>query len=290
MTTQQPSASTINVFKAYLNPLLKKHESGKVIVYEDLVASWEAVEAVLSKHESSPDANDAKEKIKALHDEQVLEYKKAGKRALIEYCRTCSLPAGDSSDPNHTLKCIRHALNGIPNWKLPRSLVLSVLQKGIQERLSTTSSPTPASPTKPPAPTPTPAPTSLTPLAIKPSAKVVSKQNEPAVTSIVEEGEEVETPVEEAAPASADEGEIEEGEEVEEEEDEEDEEDAEGEAADEDNTEKKGNASKTKGLLAKRRALGKMAGPKKKGTAAKGGRSGARGRIVRRGGRSGGKA
>jgi type IV secretory pathway VirB10-like protein len=218
-----------------------------------------------------------------------LEYKKAGKRALVEYCRTCSLPAGDSSDPNHTLKCIRHALNGIPNWKLPRPLVLSVLQKGIQERL--TSSPTPSSPTKPPAPTPTPAPTSPKPLAIKPSAKVVPKQNEPAVASIVEEGEEVETPAEEAAPASADEGEMEEGEEAEEEEDEKaEEEEAEEESADEDNTEKKGNAGKTKGLLAKRRALGKTAAPKKKGTTAKGGRIGARGRMVRRGGRSGGKA
>lgn len=58
MTTQQPSALMINVFKEYLNPLLKKHESSKVIVYEDLLASWEAVEAVLSKQESAPDASD----------------------------------------------------------------------------------------------------------------------------------------------------------------------------------------------------------------------------------------
>jgi hypothetical protein len=58
MTTQQPSPLTIHVFQAYLNPLLKKHESGKVIVHEDLVASWEAVETVLSKHESASDAND----------------------------------------------------------------------------------------------------------------------------------------------------------------------------------------------------------------------------------------
>ena len=57
-TQQQPSALTLNVFKAYLTPLLKKHESGKVIVYEDLLASWEAVEAVLSKSESAPDASD----------------------------------------------------------------------------------------------------------------------------------------------------------------------------------------------------------------------------------------
>lgn len=57
MTTPQPSVLTINVFKAYLNPLLTKHEGGKVIVYEDLLASWEAVQAVLSKNESTPDAS-----------------------------------------------------------------------------------------------------------------------------------------------------------------------------------------------------------------------------------------
>lgn len=55
-TTEKPSPLTINVFKAYLNPLLKKHENGKVIVYEDLMASWDAVEAVLSENGSAPDA------------------------------------------------------------------------------------------------------------------------------------------------------------------------------------------------------------------------------------------
>ena len=58
MTNQQPSPLTTNVFTAYLDPLLTKHESGTVIVYEDLMASWDAVEAVLSKHESALDASD----------------------------------------------------------------------------------------------------------------------------------------------------------------------------------------------------------------------------------------
>lgn len=57
MTTEAPSALTIKTFQAYLDPLLKKHESRKVIMYEDLLASWEAAEAVLADNRSSPDVS-----------------------------------------------------------------------------------------------------------------------------------------------------------------------------------------------------------------------------------------
>ena len=240
-----------------------------------------------------------KEKIKNVHDEQVLEYKKEGKRALIDYSRKCSLPVGDSSDPNHTLKCIRHALNGAPNWNLPRSTVLAILQKVIQVRLNSKVPSTSSSPSSKALASQTPAATSQKPAPVPP--KVMPKQqNEPVPASTLEEGEEEEekTPVVEGGetvPASGDEGEIEEGEEGEEDEEEEDEE-TEDDAADGDATEKSEKKStatshRMKGLLAKKRALGKTAGPKKKGTAVKGGRTGTRGgRMPRRGGRGGGKA
>jgi len=38
-----------NVFTAYLQPLLSKHESQKVITYEDLTASWQAAMAALTR-------------------------------------------------------------------------------------------------------------------------------------------------------------------------------------------------------------------------------------------------
>jgi hypothetical protein len=44
-----------SVWNAYLTPLLKKHEKGQVIVYEDLAASWQAAETILKQQESAPD-------------------------------------------------------------------------------------------------------------------------------------------------------------------------------------------------------------------------------------------
>ena len=43
-----------NVFQAYLQPLLAKHEGKKTITYEDLTASWQASMAALAQGKESP--------------------------------------------------------------------------------------------------------------------------------------------------------------------------------------------------------------------------------------------
>ena len=46
---QQQQLLQKNVFTAYLQPLLSKHERQKIITYEDLTASWQAAMAALSQ-------------------------------------------------------------------------------------------------------------------------------------------------------------------------------------------------------------------------------------------------
>jgi hypothetical protein len=55
ITTASPLMAS--AWNAYLTPLLKKHEKGQAVVYEDLVASWQAVETILKQQESAPDFN-----------------------------------------------------------------------------------------------------------------------------------------------------------------------------------------------------------------------------------------
>jgi len=43
-----------NVFTAYLEPLLAKHEASKTITYEDLTLSWQKSIAALAKGKETP--------------------------------------------------------------------------------------------------------------------------------------------------------------------------------------------------------------------------------------------
>ena len=40
--------------KAYLSPLLEKHTAGQAIIYDDLIRSWQAAQAVLKKSDFDP--------------------------------------------------------------------------------------------------------------------------------------------------------------------------------------------------------------------------------------------
>lgn len=46
------------VFTAYLQPLLKKHETGTLLQYEDLTSSWQAAIATLGRASSSAAAEE----------------------------------------------------------------------------------------------------------------------------------------------------------------------------------------------------------------------------------------
>jgi hypothetical protein len=47
-----PTAKALPATKAYLETLLQKHEKGAALVYEDLLASWKAADAIMKDQDA----------------------------------------------------------------------------------------------------------------------------------------------------------------------------------------------------------------------------------------------
>lgn len=57
-TTTPDDTLEVAVFQAYLDPLLKKHGSSELIVYEDLIKSWSSANGTLGKHANNDQPTD----------------------------------------------------------------------------------------------------------------------------------------------------------------------------------------------------------------------------------------
>jgi hypothetical protein len=205
-----------------------------------------------------------KQKVAALHEEQLQAYQQAAEQALLEYGRTVALPPGEG-DHAFVQRCLRLAADAVPAWKLSRSAVLALLQKVIQERAFSSKS------------------------KVSNEDDVMEEEKSP-----VEEDEERDDGGEEAAATEDDDEDLEDGEEEEQTNEDEQEGDASKTAAAESSTADPIFALKRKGNLAKKQVAGKAGkqSPRKKTEQAKAqapkpGRTNIR-RSARRGGRGGG--
>jgi hypothetical protein len=117
MTTTTPEATVeASVLTAYLKPLVDKHTANELIKYEDLIQSNTSALLELKKHSSTPVGNAVRDKLRALHHEQVELYK----AAAVEHLKAWA----DEAKP----------VDALPNWKFVPKSVLDAARQRVAER------------------------------------------------------------------------------------------------------------------------------------------------------------
>ncbi|CAJ1949779.1 unnamed protein product [Cylindrotheca closterium] len=102
-----------DALEAYLGPLLKKHNNGTYLTWEDLTASKAAATKVLE----GSDNIFVSKKLDALHESQVNAYKEAGTKALKEFAEAMSLEPMEEGDSKETF--VRRCVLAIRKTELP---------------------------------------------------------------------------------------------------------------------------------------------------------------------------
>eukprot|EP00980_Cylindrotheca_fusiformis_P012240 scaffold2983_cov123-Cylindrotheca_fusiformis.AAC.10 len=138
-----------SAYNAYLSPLLKKHEAGQYLVWEDLEASRAASAEVLESSdnifvsvryggESGMQITPTK-RVDKLHQSQVKAYQEAGLKALREWAQTLALEPMDDGDTKETFvkRCLLASTKSSPpNWKgltNPKQIISEEVQKRATE-------------------------------------------------------------------------------------------------------------------------------------------------------------
>jgi hypothetical protein len=124
MATTSEASVEASVLTAYLKPLVDKHTANELIQYEDLIQSNTSALLELKKHPLAPPVvgNAVRDKLRALHHEQVELYK----AAAVEHLKAWA----DEAKPGDAL----------PNWKFVPKSVLDAARQRVAERAAAASS------------------------------------------------------------------------------------------------------------------------------------------------------
>jgi len=132
-----------DALSAYLTPLLEKHSAGKVLIYDDLIHSWQAAQAVMETN-FDPQVSVSisfflsllysliltlvvfysftQQHLRELHESQLRAYRDAAKAALAEQAQSVSLPAvmDEMEEEQYVQKIVLEMEK--PDWKVDETV------------------------------------------------------------------------------------------------------------------------------------------------------------------------